>query len=129
MDAPRIYPTFRFTDAEAMHRWFTDTLGFITLMRHPETGPIEHAELAFGSSIIMIGQVRDDAFGEKSPLPGGSVTYIAVDDPDGLHARVSSAGTEIIEPPTDRTYPSREFIARDPDGNLWCFGTWYPKAQ
>lgn len=128
MDAPRIYPTFRFTDAEAMHRWFIDTLGFTELMRTPEAGPIDHAELAFGSSIIMIGQARNDAFAEKSPPLGGSVTYIAVDDPDALHAKVAAFGTEIVEPPTDRSYPSREFIARDPDGNLWCFGTWYPKV-
>ncbi|MBY6155612.1 VOC family protein [Vannielia litorea] len=128
MEAPRIYPTFRFTDADAMHRWFTGTLGFTELMRTPETGTIEHAELAFGSSVIMIGQARDDAFAAKSPPPGGSVTYIAVDDPDALHATVVTSGTEIVEPPTDRDYPSREFIARDPDGNLWCFGTWYPKA-
>ncbi|SIO29454.1 VOC family protein [Vannielia litorea] len=128
MEAPRIYPTFRFSDATAMHRWFIETLGFTEVFRTPETGPIDHAELAFGSSILMFGQARDDAFGVKAPPPGGSVTYIAVDDPDALHARVRDSGTEIVEPPTDRAYPSREFIARDPDGNLWCFGTWYPKA-
>ena len=128
MEAPRIYPTFRFTDAEAMHRWFTETLGFTTLMRHPDSGPIHHAELAFGSAIIMIGQQRDDEFSRISTAPGGSVTYIAVDDPDRLFAQVEAAGTEIVQPPVDMDYPSREFVARDPDGNLWCFGTWWPKA-
>jgi hypothetical protein len=36
-----------------------------------------------------------------------------------------AAGAEILEGPVDREYDSRDFIARDPEGNLWSFGT-YP---
>jgi len=25
---------------------------------------------------------------------------------------------------TDQDYGSREFAARDPEGNVWCFGTY-----
>ena len=28
----------------------------------------------------------------------------------------------------NRDYGSREFICRDPEGNVWCFGTYWPKA-
>lgn len=128
-EPPRIFPSFRFRDAEAMLAWLTGTVGFTVVMRHPETGPIDHAELAYGSAIIMFGQVRDDAFGAKSPAPGGAVTYIAVEDVDALFARVEASGVAIEEAPTERDYGSREFVCRDADGNLWCFGTYWPKAE
>jgi AraC-like DNA-binding protein len=35
-----------------------------------------------------------------------------------------AAGAEIVEGPVDREYGSRDFIARDPEGNLWSFGTY-----
>jgi uncharacterized glyoxalase superfamily protein PhnB len=27
---------------------------------------------------------------------------------------------------TDQPYGSREYAARDPEGNVWCFGTYQP---
>jgi uncharacterized glyoxalase superfamily protein PhnB len=56
----------------------------------------------------------------------GSALYIAVEDVDGLHARAKAAGAKIEEEPTERNYGSREFICRDPEGNIWCFGTYRP---
>jgi uncharacterized glyoxalase superfamily protein PhnB len=29
---------------------------------------------------------------------------------------------------TDQDYGSREYAARDPEGNVWCFGTYRPDA-
>jgi uncharacterized glyoxalase superfamily protein PhnB len=26
----------------------------------------------------------------------------------------------------DQSYGSREYAARDPEGNVWCFGTYQP---
>ena len=30
---------------------------------------------------------------------------------------------------TDTDYGSRDFICRDPEGYVWCFGTYWPKAH
>ncbi|TGV78109.1 glyoxalase, partial [Mesorhizobium sp. M00.F.Ca.ET.158.01.1.1] len=38
------------------------------------------------------------------------------------------AGATIIQELTNRDYGSREFICRDPEGNVWSFGTYWPKA-
>lgn len=38
------------------------------------------------------------------------------------------AGAEIVEQPTDRDYGSREYTARDPEGDLWVFGTYDPSS-
>jgi uncharacterized glyoxalase superfamily protein PhnB len=48
---------------------------------------------------------------------------------DALHDRVLASGVVIEEGLVDRDYGSREFTCRDPEGNLWCFGTYWPKAE
>jgi uncharacterized glyoxalase superfamily protein PhnB len=131
IESPRLYPTFRYRDAEAALRWLSDVVGFRVLMRHPATGPVEHAELAFGSAVVMLGQDRDDGFCAIVGHPGtpsGNALYIAVDDADAMHDRVAASTAKIVEGLTDRPYGSREFICRDAEGYVWCFGTYWPKA-
>lgn len=130
-DAPRTFPTFRYRDASAVMTWLCETIGFTVHARYPAEGPVAHAELAFGASMIMIGQTRDDAFGALVTGPGqdgGKSVYVAVDDADALFRRVAASGVTIEEGLTDRDYGSREFICRDPEGNLWCFGTYWPQV-
>ena len=38
--------------------------------------------------------------------------------------RARAAGAEIIAGPHDTDYGSRDFAARDPEGNRWSFGTY-----
>lgn len=113
--------------------WLVEAFGFSVHAKYLEdAGVVAHAQLAFGSSMIMLGNTRRDAYGEMvgSPgAPGGKSVYIAVDDVDALFARAKAAGARIEEAPTDRDYGSREFICRDPEGNVWCFGTYWPKAH
>lgn len=86
--------------------------------------PLKHAELKVGNGLVMI----DDAARTDSPfaLPGPVVLYVVVDDPDGLHDRAVAGGADIVMGLTDQDYGSREFAARDPHGNVWCFGTYRP---
>jgi uncharacterized glyoxalase superfamily protein PhnB len=131
-EAPRIYPTFRYRDPAAMIAWLRDTVGFTVHARHPAEGEVAHAELAYGSSMIMLGAVRDDAYGALVGAPGqdgGKSIYVAVEDVDALHTRVAASGVVIEEGLVDRDHGSREFICRDPEGNLWCFGTYWPKTE
>src|SRR5690606_28574303 len=110
----------------------TGVAGFTVHTRYDtEDGKVGHAELAFGSSMIMLGDDRDDAFGKivgPAREQGGKSLYVAVDDVDALFERVQKAGAVIEQGPTDRDYGSREFVCRDPEGNVWCFGTYWPKA-
>ena len=129
---PRIYPTFRYRDPAAMIDWLTSALGFSVRARYGEGNAVAHAELAPGSSMIMIGQVADDAFGRMVGEPGengGKAVYIAVEDADVVYEQAVRAGAEILEGPVDRDYGGREFICRDPEGNIWCIGTYWPKAH
>ena len=36
-------------------------------------------------------------------------------------------GDQVVLAPTDQDYGSRDFSARDPEGNIWSFGTYRPE--
>jgi len=132
VEPPRIYPTFRYNDASAMIAWFEKAFGFEVRAKYMDGEYVAHAELAFGSAMIMLGSVRDDAYGARVGGPGqagGKSTYIAVEDPDAHYERARAAGARIIEEPVDRAYGSREYSCADPEGNIWGFGSYWPKAD
>lgn len=132
LEAPRLYPTIRCRDAEAMIKWLEDVLGFTERVVYRADGVVQHAELAFGSSILMLGQ---DRAGDYGKLVGDldarrtDAIYVAVDDADALYAKVKAAGAKIEMELYDTDYGSRDFACRDPEGNLWSFGTYWPKVN
>ncbi len=52
--------------------------------------------------------------------------HVVASDPDAHFARAKEAGAQIERELTDQAYGSREYTARDPEGNLWSFGTYRP---
>ncbi|MDP9138148.1 MAG: VOC family protein [Pseudomonadota bacterium] len=132
-EAPCIFPTFRYRDAARMVDWLVEAFGFTVRARHAnDDGSIAHAELVLGSSIIMLGSVRQDAYGKMVGGPGdngGKSVYVAVDDSDAAYEQAKAHGAVILEGLVDRDYGSREFICRDPEGNVWSFGTYWPRAS
>jgi uncharacterized glyoxalase superfamily protein PhnB len=54
--------------------------------------------------------------------------YVIVDDIDEHYERARNAGAEIVRPLADTDYGSREYMARDPEGNIWSVGTYRPRA-
>ena len=132
IEPPRIYPTLRYRDAEAMIRWLKDIFGFTERVVYRSEGVVRHAELAYGSSILMLGQSRDDEYGRLIGDTNGRRTdsiYVAVNDPDTLHAKAKAAGARIEMELHNTDYGSRDFACRDPEGNLWSFGTYWPKVS
>jgi uncharacterized glyoxalase superfamily protein PhnB len=131
IEAPRLYPTMRCKDAEAMIRWLVDVIGFEEHVVYRGDGIVHHAELAFGSSMLMLGQHRDNDYGK---LVGDldarrtDAIYVAVDNADALYAKVKAAGATIEMDLHDTGYGSRDFACRDPEGGLWSFGTYWPKV-
>jgi uncharacterized glyoxalase superfamily protein PhnB len=127
-----IYPALRYRDAHEAARFLVDAFGFERVnVYEDDSGVIHHAELRLGESLIMFGQARDQGAGEYSsvaPPPGQTALYAVTDDPDALHDRAKAAGAEIVMGLRDQDYGSREFTARDLDGNIWTFGTYNPSA-
>jgi uncharacterized glyoxalase superfamily protein PhnB len=121
---PQVWPTLRARDARGLIKFLVDAFGFEETLVVGEGDIVEHAQLAWPpGGGIMLGSARDD--GGKWPVqPGTFGGYAVTDDPDALYARAKAAGAEIVREPTDMDYGSREFMARDPEGNHWSFGTY-----
>jgi uncharacterized glyoxalase superfamily protein PhnB len=123
-NAPTVVPTLRYDDAPAAIRFLTDTLGVVAGEVH--FGPddrVVHAQLSWGNGVIMLSSRADG----PSPFDTGrTCLYLVVENPDALHDRAVAAGAEIVMGLVDQDYGSREFAIRDPEGNVWCLGTYQP---
>lgn len=127
-EAPSLCPTLLYRDARAAIEQLTDAFGFIErVVYENEQGVIEHAELSFGNGLVMLGSKgRGGAFDEAMAEAGPTGVYLIVEDCDASFRRAQQAGAEILVPPTDQDYGSRDFMARDIEGNIWSFGTYAP---
>ncbi len=125
----RVWPILSYSDAPAAITFLADAFGFepgAAYARHDDSSIIEHAEMHWpGGGGIMLGTAgKDDSpFGQRTP--GNDAVYLACDDPDALFARATVAGAAVVRDLADEDYGSRGFTVRDPEGNLWSFGT-YP---
>jgi uncharacterized glyoxalase superfamily protein PhnB len=120
-----IFPAFQYADAPAAVDWLEKAFGFERKAVHPAPdGTIAHAELRFGNGMVMFGSKRPPD--PANPWTQESGLYVVVDDIDAHHARARQAGAEIVRPPADTDYGSREYSARDLEGRLWSFGTYRP---
>jgi uncharacterized glyoxalase superfamily protein PhnB len=126
----RLYPATRYRDARAAIAWLCRAFGFTEHAVYAGDGDtIAHAELSYEGGLFMFGSARDDGYPVRPVSEVGTPTasiYVAVDDTDAHYARAKAAGAEIVREPMDMEYGSREYSARDLEGNLWSFGTYRP---
>jgi uncharacterized glyoxalase superfamily protein PhnB len=125
---PTLYPLMRFRDAPAAIEFLQRTFGFAVRQIVPgPQGMIVHAELTYGPGVLMVGSDREDPrLGRRAGL---GWIYVVVTDADAHCQRARAAGAEIIAEPYDTEYGSRDYTARDPEGNQWHFGTYRPGAE
>jgi uncharacterized glyoxalase superfamily protein PhnB len=133
MSDQTIFPALRYRDAPAAIEWLGRAFGFeARMVVDGAPGTVAHAELTCGGAMIMLGSARApeaDEYSAAAPPPGGSALYMVVEDPDAHHERARAAGAEIVRALNDTDYGSREYSARDPEGNVWSFGTYQPWAS
>jgi uncharacterized glyoxalase superfamily protein PhnB len=126
MEHPTVFPTLSYDDAPAAIAFLVEAFG---AERHAvysaDDGRIQHAELRFGNGIVMLGSSTSEF---PATAGRGKGVYIVVADPDEHHARAREAGAEIMRELNDTEYGSREYGAKDPEGNSWSFGTYQPFA-
>jgi uncharacterized glyoxalase superfamily protein PhnB len=127
-DTTYIWPGLSYRDARAAIEFLTTAFGFEERAVHAREGDpsvIEHAELRWplGGGIMFGTAGKDDSpFGKR--LPGNDSVYVVCKDPDALFERATAAGAEVVRGLVDENYGSRGFTVRDPEGNLWSFGTY-----
>jgi uncharacterized glyoxalase superfamily protein PhnB len=124
-----VFPSLRYRDAPGMIEWLVRVLGFKvhTVIDGPDD-TIAHAELTIGNGMIMLGSdVHRE--GVPSQPPGSAWIYVVLDDVDAHYAHANREGAAIAMEITTTDYGSRDYAVRDPEGNLWNFGTYNPFAQ
>ncbi|MEU2614992.1 VOC family protein [Micromonospora sp. NPDC007271] len=119
-----IYPVLRYPDASAAIDFLRSAFDFTLHEVHAgPDGTVRHAQLGYGDDLVML------ATGPALPVRPADDdyrVYVAVDDVDAHHERARAAGAEIIHAPFDTDYGSRDYVARDPAGFVWSFGTYRP---
>ena len=121
---PDIYPSMRYRDARGAIDWLERAFGFQRHVVHENAdGSVAHAELRYGEGIVMLGSWR----GEDDPRrPGQGWAYVVVENLDDHVRQAEQAGAEIVNGVQREDYGSF-YGARDPEGNLWSFGTYRPE--
>ena len=123
----QVYAALRYRDAPAAIEWLERALGFETTERvdNPD-GTVAHAELWLGDGLVMLGTGGDGLQDVPAePRDARFSLYVAVEEVDRLHARAKDAGADVSDL-FEQDYGSRDFNARDPEGNHWSFGTYAP---
>jgi uncharacterized glyoxalase superfamily protein PhnB len=122
-----IFPVLRYRDPRGAIAFLRDALGFEPTAVHPPEGEdVAHAELAFAGQHLMLGS--EPAAGAEGRLQGPLAPYLAVDDVDAHFERARAAGADVVYPPRDTDYGSREYAVRDPEGRVWSVGDYRPPA-
>jgi uncharacterized glyoxalase superfamily protein PhnB len=126
-----LFPVLQYRDARTAIDWLEQAFGLEPVAVHEAPdGTIAHAELRHGDGMVMLGSTPaaggGGRFGDRA---GQGWVYAVVADADAHHARAVAAGATIVMELTDQDYGSRDFSARDPEGNLWSFGTYRPGGE
>ena len=124
---PTVVPSLRYNDAARAIKFLEEAFGFKQAMVvDGENGTIAHAELTYGpDGMVMLGTDRPgDHYGSHV---GQGWMYVVIEDADAHYAQAKAAGAEIVRELEDQDYGSRDYSARDFEGNMWSFGTYRPE--
>jgi uncharacterized glyoxalase superfamily protein PhnB len=132
-----LIPCLRYKDAPAAIDFLCKAFGFerqVVYTDDADKSIVQHAQLLLHGQMIMLGSDRPGGAGEKfnwkTPGDAGCITMCVcavIDDPDAHCATARAAGAEILTEPKDNDgYPGRAYDARDPEGNVWNFGSYDP---
>jgi len=86
-------------------------------VQRPEGGPIMHAEVKIGDSIIELADANP-----QFP-PSMAAMSLRVSDVDAVYDRAIEAGATPIHPPADQDYGCRDASVKDMCGNHWYIFT------
>lgn len=126
--------SLRYRNALAGIDWLVRAFGFEKKAVY--IGPndtVAHAELTFGSGMVMLGSVSKEGDYAKLMVQPDEIDfretkgiYVVVPDADAVYATAKAAGAEMVMDIRDMEYGGRAFTCRDPEGHLWSVGSYDP---
>lgn len=125
-----IIPALRYDDANNAIRWLANAFGFSEhFVVRNDDGRVEHAQLAWRGSLVMLGDLQGDAHDLPHRHASLSLTAESPAQVDELYERCQRAGASVVQPLVDTDYGSHAFTVADYEGNHWHFGTYDPFAD
>ncbi len=130
---PGLWPTLAYHDAPSAIRFLVDAFGFRTGVVHEGPGgdSVAHAELRWpegGGVMVHSAESRMSSLAEITPhfpprhYPAFAI-HVDTRDPDSVYARALAADARIVRELADSPHGPRGFVAADPEGVFWSFGT------
>ena len=119
---PQISPYLLYEDVDAAADWLIATFGFTEHARlRDASGRTQHAELKFGTGVVMMGNPGPDYRNPKRRGGATQLVSVYVDDVDGHYEFAKAAGAKIVRELADQFYGDRIYVAEDPEGHQWSF--------
>lgn len=116
-----------YDDALAGIRFLVDTFGFEEqiVVTAPDDTTVVHSQLRWPEGGIVQAGTADPDNVFTHP-PGGQSLYVVTADPHAVWERCRAAGLEVVRPPEEPDHDpgGMGFSVRDPEGNIWSFGTY-----
>jgi catechol 2,3-dioxygenase-like lactoylglutathione lyase family enzyme len=109
-----IIPQLRTTDLDASIRFYTERVGLALAFRHADF----YAGIRSDGGSFHLKQVdgRDPSIAFVNE--GGHLhLYLGVDDVDAFGERLRASGVELIQPPCDTDWATRELVFHDDQGH------------
>jgi catechol 2,3-dioxygenase-like lactoylglutathione lyase family enzyme len=115
----QVTPFMIVDDLDRAVKFFTDILGFETILRFSDYAYVHRETVGF--------RIWEQT-GKNAPLPGTRrfAYYIDVRDVDQIHAelkpKLDTLPTGDVYGPVNQSYGQRELLVLAPDGNILAFG-------
>jgi uncharacterized glyoxalase superfamily protein PhnB len=127
---PTVWPVLHYDEPDRALRFLVEAFGFrVALAVRDEDGDVVHTELRWpAGGAVVFGSTRHTDGVHGALRPGTGAVYVVADDVDAIHERAVAAEADVVQPPHTTAFGSgvatRAFTARDPEGNLWTFGSY-----
>ena len=121
-----VFPYLRIRNCSEAIEFYKQAFGATEKFRLSEpSGRIGHAELRFGTFVVMVSDEYPDHGIEGPEAYGGtgSAIHLHVDNVDQMVEQATTAGATVTMPPTDMFYGERTAKLRDPFGHEWLLGS------
>ena len=116
-----------YDDALAGIRFLVDVLGFEEqlVVVGADGHTVVHSQMRWPEGGIVQAGTHDPD-NEFTHPPGDQALYVVTADPQAVWERCRAAGLEVVRQPEapDHDPEGMGFSVRDPEGNIWSFGTY-----
>jgi len=112
-------PVLQVADIPAALDFYTATLGFTESFRYDD-----YAGVCLGEVTLYL--CAHQIWNRPN---GGAAVVLLTDEVDLYCATIRQRGATILAEPADQFYGLRDFVTRDPDGNILTFSTPLPESE